>query len=75
MKSGGWQIFLSTIRLFSSGMVTGEGDRKGLVEEFGDGGSVHSCWEGWTVISSDAAGVTGCSCDNGVDSQCGVVIH
>ena len=75
MKSGGWRIFLSAVQLFSSGMVTGEDDREELVEEFGDGGSVRSCWGGWTVISSGAAGVMGCSCGNGVDLQCGVAIR
>ena len=74
MKSEGWRIFLSAIWLFSSGMVIGEDDREELVEEFGDGCLVHSCWGGWTVISSGAAEVTGCFCGKGVDSQCGVAI-
>ena len=67
MKLGGWRIFLSAIRLFSSGMVTEEDDREELVEKFGDGGLVCSCWGGWTVISSGTVGVMGCSCGKGVD--------
>ena len=75
MKSGGWRIFLSAIWLFSSGMVIGEDDREGLVEEFGDGGLVRSCWGRWTVISLGAAKIMGCSCGKGVDPQCGVAIR
>ena len=75
VKSGSWQIFLSTVQLFSSGTVLGEDDQEGLVEEFEDGGSVRSRWGGWTVISSGAAGVMGCSYSESVDSQHGVAIR
>ena len=68
VKSGGWQIFLSTVRVFSSGIVTGDDDHKELVEELDEGGSVHSCWGGWTVISLGAAGMMSCSCGKRVDS-------
>ena len=55
-------------------MVTGEDDREELVEEFGDSGSVRSCWGGWTVISSDTVEMMDCFCGKGVDSQRGVAI-
>ena len=40
VKLGGWQIFLSTVQVFSFSMVTGDGDRKKLIEGFGESGSV-----------------------------------
>ena len=49
-------------------MVTGDDDQEELVEELGEGGSVHSCWEGWIVISLDVAEVIGFSCGKEVDS-------